>query len=359
MTYGGRPPRDDEVELTLIGPGFGESVIMHVGDGAWVLVDSCGRSDDPAALNYLRAIGVDPSQAVTMIVATHWHDDHIRGLARMVQVCAKASFCCAIALCTEEFLAMVYALEGRHYASSVSGIREIHRVFSVLSKISSTPTMAVANRQILTRDTCHIRALSPDDEALLRSMRALGRLIPKTGQAETRILSLSPNEASVVLRVEIGDVAVLLGSDLERGGWLKILQDKTRPHDAASVFKVPHHGAESADEPLVWKRLLAPDPVALLAPWRRGGRTLPSDRDAQRILARTSRAYVTAMADASRPARRANAVDRTIKESGIRLRRTPAPGAVRLRRRLRSGEQWRVEMFGTACHLQEYVRSGR
>ena len=219
VTYGGRPPRDDEVELTLIGPGFGESVIMHVGDGAWVLVDSCGRSDDPAALNYLRAIGVDPSQAVTMIVATHWHDDHIRGLARMVQVCAKASFCCAIALCTEEFLAMVYALEGRLYASSVSGIREIHRVFSVLSKISSTPTMAVANRQILTRDTCHIRALSPDDEALLRSMRALGRLIPKTGQAETRILSLSPNEASVVLRVEIGDVAVLLGSDLERGGW--------------------------------------------------------------------------------------------------------------------------------------------
>ena len=359
VTYGGRPPRVDEVELTLIGPGYGESVILHVGDGAWVLVDSCGRSDAPAALDYLRAIGVDPSQAVAMIVATHWHDDHIRGLARMVQVCAKASFCCATVLRNEEFLAMIDALEDRHHASFGSGVREIHRVFSLLRQTSSTPTLALANRHILEKGTCRIRALSPDDEAFLRFMRALGRLMPKIGQAETRIPSLSPNDASVVLRVEVGDVAVLLGSDLEKGGWLKILQDETRPPDTASAFKVPHHGAESADEPRVWKRLLAPDPVALLAPWRRGGRTLPSDRDAQRILARTSRAYATARADASRPARRAHAVDRTIRESGIRLRRTPEPGAVRLRRRLRSGEQWRVEMFGAACHLQEYVRIGR
>lgn len=355
MTYGRRPPRDDEVELTLIGPGYGESVVMHVGDGAWILVDSCGSSDAPAALDYLRAIGVDPSQAVAMIVATHWHDDHIRGLARMVQVCEKASFCCASVLCDEEFLTIIRALEGRHYASCGSGVSEIHGVISVLAKISSTPTFAIANRDIFAKGICRIRALSPDDQTFLRFMRALGRLIPEAGQAETRIPSLSPNAASVVLRVEVSDVAVLLGSDLEKGGWLKILQDKSRPPDTASVFKVPHHGAESADEPRVWKQLLDTDPVALLTPWRRGGHTLPSNRDVQRIIARTSRAYATARADASQPARRTHAIDRTIRESGIRLRRTPKQGAVRIRRRLGSGAGWQVEMFGTAYHLNEYL----
>ena len=359
MTYEGRPPRNDEVELTLIGPGYGESVVLHVGGGAWILVDSCGRSDTPAALDYLRAIGVDPSQAVAMIVATHWHDDHIRGLARMVEVCAKASFCCASVLCEKEFLTIIHALEGRHYASCGSGVSEIHQVFSVLAKISSTPTFAVANRDIFAKGTCRIRALSPDDQTFLRFIQSLRNLIPNVGQSETRIQGLSPNEASVVLRVEISDVAVLLGSDLEKGGWLKILQDKTRVPDTSSVFKVPHHGAESADEPGVWNQLLDPDPVALLAPWRLAGRTLPSDSDVRRITARTSHAYATARADESRPARRTSMVERTIKESGIRLRRTPAPGAVRLRRRLGSGAGWQVRMFGSACHLDEYVRNGR
>ena len=83
MTYGGHSPRNDEFELTLFGPGYGESLVLHVGDGVWVLIDSCGRADAPVALDYLRRIDVDPSEAVRMIVATHWHDDHIRGLAEI------------------------------------------------------------------------------------------------------------------------------------------------------------------------------------------------------------------------------------------------------------------------------------
>ena len=183
---------------------------------------------------------------------------------------------------------MVGALEGRHYASFSSGSKELYRVFSILR---STPTMAVANRRIFAMGSCYISALSPADDAYLYFLRTIDRLIPSEGRAETRIRSLSPNDVSVVLQVEVNDIAVLLGSDLDRHGWLKILHDRTRPRGTASVFKVPHHGSESADEPRVWRELLTPDPVALLTPWQRAGRTLPSNRDVQRILGRTSRAY--------------------------------------------------------------------
>ena len=35
------PPRTDELEVSLFGPGVGECVIVHLGAGEWMVVDSC------------------------------------------------------------------------------------------------------------------------------------------------------------------------------------------------------------------------------------------------------------------------------------------------------------------------------
>ena len=103
------PPGEGEFELTLFGPGYGESAVLHVGTGVWIIVDSCIDTDGtPTALRYLESIGIDPAQAVNLVVATHWHDDHIRGMARLVSACSQATFCCAATLCRSEFLASVH-----------------------------------------------------------------------------------------------------------------------------------------------------------------------------------------------------------------------------------------------------------
>ena len=41
-------PADDEIEITTIGPGFknGESVVIHYGDGNWMIIDSCKANDE-------------------------------------------------------------------------------------------------------------------------------------------------------------------------------------------------------------------------------------------------------------------------------------------------------------------------
>lgn len=41
----GSAPESDQFELTLIGPGYGESVVVHLGRGLWMIVDSCVDSD--------------------------------------------------------------------------------------------------------------------------------------------------------------------------------------------------------------------------------------------------------------------------------------------------------------------------
>ena len=355
VTVRSRPPRDDELEVTLLGPGYGESVVLHVGGGAWILVDSCGRTDEPANLGYLRSMGVDPA-GVVLIVATHWHDDHIRGMARMVGACANAAFCCSSALCREEFLAAVRALEGRHVAAFGSGVQEIHGTFSRLREAGAVPTWAVANRRIFATGACQVWSLAPADDAFVGFLRELGRLTPAAGQVETRIRSLSPNGVAVVLWITVGDTVVLLGSDLERYGWSAIVHDAARPGGRASVFKVPHHGSENADEPVVWERMLEPEPFAMITPWKRGGRIVPSPRDRRRILSRTANAYVSARADSTASVRRRPAmVERMVRQAGVRLRRMPTPDGVRLRRRIGSGTSWEVERFGSACHLRDFV----
>ena len=356
MTNAGTPPRGDEFEFTLLGPGYGESIALHIGGGAWVLVDSCLDEDGmPAALRYLEGIGVDPARAVVLVVATHWHDDHIRGMARTLEACGKAVFCCAAALCQNEFLSIVGALEERRFCVAGSGAREIHGVFTRLRETVSQPTFAVANRLVFACGPCKIWALSPDDMAFQSFLQSIGRLVPDAGQAKTRMRTLSPNATAVVLWVDVEDVAVLLGADMEKRGWAAILQSGERPAGKASAFKVPHHGSANADEPGVWQRMLDADPVAVLTPWRRGNRSLPSQSDMRRILSCTQKAYATANPMATAGARRggrSQAVARTIRESGVQLRDLATTlSAVRLRRPFGLQAQWRIQTIGSACHL--------
>ena len=355
----GTPPDEDEFEVVLLGPGYGESIVLHLGYSGWVIVDSCINDEgEPRALEYLESIGVNPAQAVELVVATHWHDDHIRGMARLVEVCSKAKFCCAHALLNREFLAAVDALEGRHLSVEGSGVREIHRVFTRLESKASPPAFAAVNRRIHVRDKCEIWSLSPDDAAFRNFLRSIGKLFPSESRTKTRLPSITPNDMSVVLWTGVDDIAVLLGSDLEKRGWVKILQSEERPTGKASVFKVPHHGSESAHEPEVWDRMLEPNSVAVLAPWRKGGRALPSQRDVRRILSYTTNAYATTSTGLSAPsqAHRHSVVARTIRNTGIELRQLAmSPGAIRLRRPLGSRGRWKIETFGSACGLGDFV----
>lgn len=62
------PPNSDQIELTLFGPGFGESIAVHSGEGRWIVVDSCvdKKTGNPAVLDYFNAIGVSPQEVVKL-----------------------------------------------------------------------------------------------------------------------------------------------------------------------------------------------------------------------------------------------------------------------------------------------------
>ena len=357
MTERRTPPDAGEIEVTVIGPGYGETVVLHLGGGSWIIVDSC-RDDDgtPESLAYLDEIGVDASHQVHLIVATHWHDDHIDGIAETMAMCSRAIFCCSGALRRTEFLTAVAAFDESEQSVPGSGMRELHEVFDHLWATKRVPMFALADRRVLRIDETEVWALSPNDRRFRDFLRNIGQMIPDVRKSAKRVPTPGANAMSVVLDVRAGDAEVLLGADLERSGWRAILNSRTRPELRAGVFKLPHHGSADADEPGVWKSILEFDAHAVLTPWTLAGRTLPTADDVRRILSRTPHAWTTARPGRSRRPRQPKAVERTVRDiGGKRVEDAAARGMVRMRRSMKGDTGWKTETFGGACHLERCV----
>ena len=103
------PPEANQLEISVFGPGTGECVLVHIGDGDWIVVDSCidRRTQRPVALDYLASLRVDVAVRVKLVVATHWHDDHIRGLADVLLAAENAKFVNSAAYDFQQLLRVV------------------------------------------------------------------------------------------------------------------------------------------------------------------------------------------------------------------------------------------------------------
>jgi Metallo-beta-lactamase superfamily len=306
-----------------------------------MLVDSCLNPEgEPAALQYLNSIGVDPRKEVCLVVVTHWDDDHIAGIARIVEECQAATVVCSLALQREEIVQFVLE-QGSDTGSLGSGVDELR---TILMQCRSTPGRLVWAKATLplhpraAGGDPTIVALSPSDDAVSRSIESLIELATGETIAFRRRYRApeGPNGASVATSVRTGDTSVLLGADLENAknpatGWDAVLSH-ARPALSASVVKVPHHGSEGAHHDDVWTELVDSDAVAIVTPWVLAGGHLPTEEDLARLRGVSGSLYLTAMPTMGR-VRKDSAVEKMItKVAGVRLEELRGWGQVRVRR---------------------------
>jgi beta-lactamase superfamily II metal-dependent hydrolase len=358
-------PANDQVEVSLFGPGYGECIVVHVRNDEWVIVDSCINSATgrPVAIDYLNSLGVDTQERVALIVATHWHDDHVRGMAQVLQACGKAEFVVSTAVAAKEFVAMARARRHLQLTSVSSGVDELYQIYDDLKGSSRSVTRAIADRPIKVFPStalghgheCLITSLSPSDEQVQISLDDISHLMPSTNETEERCVPRGPNHLAVALWFSIGPVNLLFGADLEetanpKTGWTIIVKSATRPSGKAGIFKVPHHGSQNGHSPDVWSELLD-RPVSILTPYVGGRTSLPKTNDLQRILGLSSEAFATARnTKIKSSARRPAGVDRTLKDFGINVTvAQPRTGHVRLRNGGKDDfETWSTELFSGA-----------
>ena len=317
-------------------------------------------------MEYLQAIGVDLSRQVDLLVATHWHDDHSGGLAHLLTECANAQFCLSSALTRDEFQVLVTQYQSNPPAITGSRLSELDKIFRQLREARRFGRRAGQGRALFRLDSnrsghqreCVITSLSPSDFSEQVFFEQISSLLPKPREPKRPIPSLSPNEASVALWIEIGDHRILLGADLEdsadsRRGWKAYLAADNCPPGKAAFVKVPHHGSENAHNQRVWTERITPNPIAITTPWERGGSVLPNPKDAERIRALSATALRTATPRPSHLPRRSAPVLKQLKESGMNLRAIPVGlGAVRCRTAptLDRGF-WCLEFLGSAGML--------
>lgn len=282
------PPRRDEPEFSAFGPGYGECLLVHLGEGEWMIVDSCVEADHLPVLEYLRAMDVDIATAVKLVVATHWHDDHVRGIAEILALCPSAVFSCSAALSRDELLQTIGALApGRGRFGS--GVREMRSVLEVLANGEDRPPAAWAGQDRLLYGrsrgvACEVAVLAPSDQVLGDAYRSVAHLVNEG--ATGRVPKPDRNLGAVVLWVEVGDATMLLGSDLQEEphrGWTTILGRRQGFDRQCEIFKVPHHGSDNAHHEPLWTKILVPRPEAVVCPHWNGSNIIPKETDLMRL----------------------------------------------------------------------------
>jgi beta-lactamase superfamily II metal-dependent hydrolase len=328
------PPAAGEFELSIFGPGVGESVVLHVGDDQWMIVDSCldPFSGKAIALNYLDQLPtIDGRRRIISLVLTHWHDDHTKGAAQILRAAPDAGFICSVAFKAQE---LQRALEVQRVGRIArSGLEELSDVFEVLKERGQRPVLAAADRQLAIGSQATMRALSPSDETIWRAFEHLQSFTVVPGQPRTRLPRHTQNDASVALWIEFAGVRALLGGDLETPGWKAMVAGQLCP-TGANIFKVPHHGSDDADLVDVWTKMLGPNPCALLTPYAASRKPRPAPEDVLRLRSRTPHVHVSSAASAKKPHDFSKTVSRKIREHGARLREVERKmGHVRVRAR--------------------------
>lgn len=354
------PPKPRDFELTLFGPGVGECILMHLGNGDWFVIDSCVFPDckQPVALRYLDALGIDPELAVRRVLATHWHDDHIRGLHDVLKRCSDAVFIMSAALQTEQFAELVYeAAELNKFVAATSTATEFANILDLLGKRSGgsrSPNLFASDSSMLYQGAVAVQALSPSAQTIAYTLNTIGSMIC-TSPENRRFRSLTPNHLSVALQVSAGAVDLLLKADLENTsephfGWKAVLSSKLRPPRKSGIVKVGHHGSQNADNHEVWRDMVIAHPLCVVTPYSRLEEPLPTHADLQRIASRTDQCYVTTWPPSTRVNKRPG-VDRWLNDA-TKVRRGPArdPGFVRVRFDMDAAAPVPcVELFGSAC----------
>ena len=330
------PSGPNEAEVTLIGgtSGYGESVVVRYGENEWAIIDSCidSLSQKCLPIAYLEDIGVDVGTQVKYEVCTHWHDDHIKGLHKVLEACSsETTFCVAIA---SEKLSFLYEIQRSNLYEPDRGVRkELILAMDIVKDKGIRVKRLIQDLPVFRTASCECIALSPSQKEVDSFYNELAYATSEQGQVLTQkeILKTIPvaeieaadditdvvftsleetfdvdsaeitevylqelgrikeeskfskpniNDRSVALLFTICGHHAVLGADLEvssdrESGWQSVNDCMSMEGVVAGIFKIPHHGSSTGYYELFLRNHIKPTATGKVSTWLKGKKVLP------------------------------------------------------------------------------------
>lgn len=292
-------PKPGRLTLYLFGPRFGESAVLAMPDGKWVVVDCCrlGRLNLPLGL--LEHFG---ASQIDLLVVTHPDLDHIAGVDELIaRFKIRRAWCFPAAGTLYDLMPRLISLnpKDRRLAAVARAMTAIEGLRD--ANIASESTIQTRSWSSGSKYQVHcIAPVQHDIEAYRRPLRdalvefkdgryRLGTSIKQFLSGSRRSLGVGGNGLSLAVSIEWGPVRMLLGGDVEvgagaRSGWAGIIEVLTEDGQinlikGATVVKVAHHGSLGAFHAPAWALHAtgADVQVAAIAPFDRGRNPPPHE----------------------------------------------------------------------------------
>jgi len=196
------PAPPDTLTVWVLDVGQGDSILLRSPNGKTMLVDAGEASAYPAVDAALERHAI---AALDVVVATHPHNDHIGGMAKLIAEYPIAAFYLPNAVhTTRTFENMIDALEQ--------------------AGVPVWPALGGPDAFLPWDEDVEVRILSPLPEGDYDDL----------------------NDYSVVLRVKYGDTAILLTGDAEARAEEQMLAALDASLLRAAVLKLGHHGSSTS-----------------------------------------------------------------------------------------------------------------
>jgi hypothetical protein len=320
-------PANDETEISLFGPGAGESIVLHCGNGNWFIIDTFISSETklPIAIEYLESLGLDPSICVKGILLTHWHADHTKGAFELFKRCTSAKLYLPLSFNSHDFFCLMGLFSADQFSSKANALGEYEKILRYVRQNNMKTRLAwIKNGHLFfdLRTDTHTRmiALSPSDTTVVNAAAKFASLNPQDG--DDRIVRIiggsSENLGAVAVHFSFGSFSALLGSDLESRsapevGWSAVINADLYAQyslSKAAVYKVAHHGSATGEHPDIWAKLLKDLPISIVTPFTPQANPLPLESDLNRLANYSSEVYLTRATASAKPVRRDKMVER-------------------------------------------------
>jgi hypothetical protein len=299
------PPNPEELEITIFGPRYGESVVLHIPEIGWGIIDSCvakisGNRIVPA-LEYLMDILTNPYPKLAFVVLTHPHEDHYKGLDDILKNYPGGvdRICRYHGNGAREL--NYYLLERRQALKN-----DLPELLNILNAMTSTVKEKNARPRKLGemsvvfdkkdvdipgfgKTDIQLIAMSPSSESDDKYAKTLLNSRTSTGDVMRFVDPNIHNIISVVLFLAVGKIKAIFAADLQEdegvgSGWNAILNNSDLPDLAVDFVKVSHHGSITGHNEKIWQQhSKARKPLAVVTPFRRGSNKLPTEEDIARI----------------------------------------------------------------------------